>query len=85
MIKKQMKNTVFLKSCRKNQRPFQINGFGGCKDFVMVQNAPHTDEIDGNERSAELLSVLSPASSTDEVLGRSLRDYEEQLVWIFTD
>jgi len=22
---------------------------------------------------------------TDEVLRRSLRDYEEQLVWIFTD
>jgi len=32
---------------------------------------------------AELLSVLSPASNTDEVLERSLRDYEEQLVWIF--
>ena len=36
-------------------------------------------------RSAELLSILSPSSSTDEVLERSLRDYEEQLVWIFTD
>ena len=36
-------------------------------------------------RSAELLSILSPASSTEEVLERSLRDYEEQLVWIFTD
>ncbi len=35
-------------------------------------------------RSAELLSLLSPASGTDEVLERSLRDYEEQLVWIFT-
>jgi len=36
-------------------------------------------------RSTELLSLLSPASNTDEVLDRSLRDYEEQLVWIFTD
>ncbi len=33
---------------------------------------------------AELLSVSSPASSIDEMLERSLRDYEEQLVWIFT-
>ena len=36
------------------------------------------------KRDAELSGVLSPASGTDEVLERSLRDYEEQLVWIFT-
>ena len=54
--------------------------------FYFPYNAPiPTRYSETNEaRSAELFEVLSPASNTDEVLGRSLRDYEEQLVWIFT-
>ena len=36
MIKKQMKNTIFLKFCRKNQHQFQISEFGGCKALEIL-------------------------------------------------
>ena len=82
-----MNNVLFSLFCLKNNHTVVFIENRACVSFENLYNALHPDAIQQTNLAyrVKLLNVYCVLFITDEVINNSLREYEEQLVWIFTD